>query len=94
MPITTADIIPFSQVRAHLTELAEDVRAGHEKIVTRNGEGYVAIIDARKLDYYHQLERERIHIALLQEAEKGLRDVKEKKFISAKQFRNKYIGQK
>ena len=49
--------------------------AGAEKIVTKNGESYVAIIDAQRLDYYHQLERERIHLLLIDEVSKGLDDV-------------------
>ena len=64
MSIRTSDVVPFSQARATLTELAEQVKAGAEKIITRNGESYVALIDAQRLDYYHQLERERIHLLL------------------------------
>ena len=75
MGITTRDVIPFTQARANLSELAEEVKAGAEKIITRNGESYVALIDAERLDYYHRLERERIHLLLLDEAEKGLADV-------------------
>jgi prevent-host-death family protein len=75
MGITTKDVIPFTQARAKLSDLAEEVKAGAEKIITRNGESYVALIDAARLDYYHQLERERIHLILLDEAEKGLADV-------------------
>ena len=33
------------------------------------------MIDAQRLDYYHQLERERIHLLLIDEAGKGLDDV-------------------
>ena len=75
MGITTKDVIPFTQARANLSELAEEVKAGAEKIITRNGESYVALIDAERLDYYHRLERERIHLLLLDEAEKGLADI-------------------
>lgn len=75
MGISTSDIVPFSQARANLSELAEQVKAGAEKIITKNGESYVALIDARRLDYYHQLERERIHLLLIDEASKGLDDV-------------------
>ena len=75
MGITTKDVIPFTQARANLSELAEEVKAGAEKIITRNGESYVALIDAARLDYYHRLERERIHLLLLDEAEKGLADI-------------------
>ncbi|OJA61485.1 type II toxin-antitoxin system Phd/YefM family antitoxin [Burkholderia ubonensis] len=75
MPISARDVIPLSQARANLSELADQVKAGAEKIVTKNGESYVAIIDAQRLDYYHQLERERIHLLLMEDASKGLADV-------------------
>lgn len=75
MAISAADVIPLSQARATLSELADQVKAGTEKIITKNGESYVAIIDARRLDYYHRLERERIHLLLLDDASQGLADV-------------------
>ncbi len=75
MPISASDVISLSQARATLSELADQVRAGAEKIVTKNGESYVAIIDAQRLDYYHRLERERIHLLLIADASKGLADV-------------------
>ncbi|KUZ68051.1 type II toxin-antitoxin system Phd/YefM family antitoxin [Burkholderia ubonensis] len=75
MSISARDVIPLSQARANLSELADQVKAGAEKIVTKNGESYVAIIDAQRLDYYHQLERERIHLLLIDDASKGLADV-------------------
>lgn len=75
MGISASDIIPLSHARANFSELAEEVRGGAEKIITKNGESYVALIDASRLDYYHQLERERIHLLLIDEASKGLDDV-------------------
>jgi prevent-host-death family protein len=75
MPITAADVVPLTQARANLSELADQVKAGAEKIITKNGESYVALIDADRLDYYHRLERERIHLILLDELESGLADV-------------------
>lgn len=75
MAIAAADIIPLSQARATLSELADQVRAGAEKIITKNGESYVALIDAQRLDYYHQLERERIHLLLIDDVSQGLADV-------------------
>ncbi|WP_211452123.1 type II toxin-antitoxin system Phd/YefM family antitoxin [Collimonas antrihumi] len=75
MVFSVRDVISLSQARANLSELAEQVKAGAEKIVTKNGESYVAIIDAQRLDYYHQLERERIHLLLIDDAGKGLDDV-------------------
>jgi len=75
MGISTKDVIPLSQARASVSELAEEVKAGAEKVITRNGESYVALIDAQRLDHYHRLERERIHLLLIDEASKGLDDV-------------------
>ncbi len=60
-----------------MSEIADEVKTGAEKIITKNGESYVALVDAERLDYYHRLERERIHLLLLEEAEKGLADVAE-----------------
>lgn len=75
MALSARDVIPLSQARANLSELAEQVKAGAEKIVTKNGESYIALIDADRLDYYHRLERERIHLLLLDDARRGLADI-------------------
>jgi prevent-host-death family protein len=72
---STKDVVPLSQARAKLSELADEVKAGAEKVITKNGESYVALIDAARLDHYHRLERARIQLALLDEVEKGLADV-------------------
>ncbi len=75
MSISTRDIVPFTQARANLSELADEAKAGSEKIITKNGESYVALIDAARLDYYHRLERERIHLLLIDDARRGLADI-------------------
>ena len=75
MAISASDVIPLSHARANFSELAEEVKNGSEKIITKNGESYIALINASRLDYYHQLERERIHLLLIDEASKGLDDV-------------------
>lgn len=75
MSISARDVVPLSHARANFSELAEEVKGGAEKIITKNGESYIALIDARRLDYYHQLERERIHLLLIDDASKGLNDV-------------------
>jgi prevent-host-death family protein len=75
MSISASDVVPFTQARAHLSELADQVKAGAEKIITKNGESYVALIDADRLDYYHSLERERIHLLLIDDARRGLDDI-------------------
>ena len=75
MTISASDVIPLSQARATLSELADQVKAGAEKIITKNGESYVALIDAQRLDHYHRLERAHIHLQLLDEASAGLDEV-------------------
>lgn len=76
MSVSASDVVPFTQARANLSELAEQAKAGAEKIITRNGESYVALIDADRLDYYHRLERERIHLLLIEDARRGLEDIR------------------
>jgi prevent-host-death family protein len=75
MGFSARDVVPFTQARANLSELAEQAKAGAEKIITKNGESYVALIDADRLDYYHRLERERIHLLLIDDAKRGLADI-------------------
>ena len=75
MGFSTGDVVPFTQARANLSELADQAKAGAEKIITKNGESYVALIDAERLDYYHRLERERIHLLLIADAKRGLADI-------------------
>ena len=75
MGVSASDVIPLSQARANFSELADEVKAGAEKIVTKNGESFIALIGSDRLDYYHRLERERIHLLLIDEAAKGLDDV-------------------
>ena len=75
MSIAAKDVVPFTQARARLSELADEVKDGSEKIITKNGESYVALIDADRLDYYHRLERERIHLLLLDDVKRGLADI-------------------
>ena len=65
MTLQTSDIVPISEARARLTELAEDVVGkGSEKVLTKNGASYVALVDARRLDYYHALEAEHVNLVL------------------------------
>ena len=75
MSFSTQDVVPISDARARLTELSEEVVAGAEKLLTKNGSAYVALVDAKKLDYYHALEEEHASLVLLTEAELGLREV-------------------
>ena len=75
MSIAAKDVVPFTQARAKLSELADEVKGGSEKVITKNGESYVALIDADRLDYYHRLERERIHLLLLDDVKRALADI-------------------
>lgn len=76
MAIRTTDMVPISEARARLTELAEEVvEAGAEKVLTKNGSSYVALIDAKKLDYYHALEQEYASLVVLTDAERALDEV-------------------
>jgi antitoxin (DNA-binding transcriptional repressor) of toxin-antitoxin stability system len=43
MPVLAQDVVSFTTAWAQLSELADQVKAGAEKIITRNGEGYVAL---------------------------------------------------
>ena len=90
MAISTKDIVPLSHAKDHLAELADEVRAGREKILTQNGEGFVALIDARRLEHYHRLEREHAHLTLLEEVERGLDDIAAGRTISVQELRAKY----
>ena len=83
MSFSAADVVPFTQARANLSELADQAKAGAEKIITKNGESYVALIDAARLDYYHQLERERIHLLLIEDAKLGLADIEAGRTVGA-----------
>ena len=75
MTIAPANLVPLTHARAHFSELADDVKAGAETIITKNGESYVALIDSDRLDYYHQLEQEHIPLSMLDDLERGLADV-------------------
>ncbi|MES2532855.1 MAG: type II toxin-antitoxin system Phd/YefM family antitoxin [Pseudomonadota bacterium] len=83
MTLRASDIVPISEARARLTELAEDVvGTGSEKVLTKNGASYVALVDARRLDYYHALEAEHANLVLAEDAMMGLRQVLAGEFVS------------
>ena len=91
MAISAKDIIPLTTARAKLTDLCEEVHTQHtERILTKNGESCAALIDADRLDYYHRLEREHIHVALIQEAARGMQDLKSRKLLSVKQLKARH----
>ena len=82
MGFTAADVVSFSVARARLTELSDDVVRGSEKVLTRNGAAYVALVDAKKLDYYHALEQEHANLILLDEASLALQQLADGNRIS------------
>jgi PHD/YefM family antitoxin component YafN of YafNO toxin-antitoxin module len=75
MGISSSDVVPFTLARATRSDLAEQVKACAETIITKNGQRYVALIDAERLYYYHRLEREHIHLLLIDDARRGLADI-------------------
>ena len=75
MAISASDMVRYRQARANLSELADQVKASAEKIITKNGKSYVAWIDADWLDNYHQVDCERIHLLLIDDAARGLADI-------------------
>ncbi len=56
---------------------------GAEKTITKNGESYIDLIDADRLDDYHRLERERIHLLLIADAQRGLADIEAGRTLGA-----------
>lgn len=63
MAMAPKDIISLSHARTNLTELCEEVRSkGSEKMITKDGGVCAALINADRLDHYHRLEREHIHM--------------------------------
>lgn len=83
MALRASDIIPISEARARLTELAEDVVGnGAEKVLTKNGASYVALVDARRLDYFHALEAEHARLVLAEDAIAGLQQALAGQFVT------------
>lgn len=73
--IASKDIVPISQARARLTELADEVsKSGEEKVFTRNGESYVALITAGQLDDYRRF-REAEHLSKLRALVEAAEDI-------------------
>ena len=91
MSFSSKDIVPLTRARAQLTELVDEVKAeGCEKIITKNGESWAALINAERLDHYHRLEREHIHLTLLDEVLRGLDDLERGKTLSLAKLKSKH----
>ena len=92
MAISSKDIVPVTRARAKLAELCEEVRRGHgEKILTKNGESCAALIAAERLDYYHRLEREHVHLGLLDEAVRGVEEANRGGVLTAAKLKGKML---
>ncbi len=57
MATRTSDMVPLSKARSRFSVIADEAKARAEEIITKNGDNYVALIDADKLDYYCRIER-------------------------------------
>lgn len=91
MSLSPRDVVPLTKARAQFTELCDEVSGGPvEKLITKNGESCAALIGADRLEYYHRLERERIHLLLLHEAAQGVADVAAGRTLTVRQLRARY----
>ncbi|WPH24096.1 type II toxin-antitoxin system Phd/YefM family antitoxin [Variovorax paradoxus] len=87
MPLRAPDIVPISEARARLAELAEDVvGSGSEKVLSKDGASCVALVDARRLDYYHVLESEHAGLVRAEDAITGLRQALAGQFVSGEEL--------
>lgn len=92
MAFSSKDIVPLTRARARLSELCESVRREHgEKILTRNGESCAALIGAERLDFYHRLEREHVHLTLIEEAVRGVEEVNARKLLTPAKLKARYV---
>ena len=74
MGFSASEVVPVGQALGKLSELADQAKAGDERIITKNGESYVTLVYLERLDRYRHVERERIHPLLIDDAKRGLAD--------------------
>ena len=86
MTVYSRDIVPVSAARSRFAELVDEAHAGDDKIITKNGEAYVALIDIAKLDYYRQAVRERGQLLQLGDIERGLDDLDAGRVMTEAEF--------
>lgn len=87
MPTRDQQMVPISRVCSRLTELAEDVAAGTEKVLTTYGSPDVALVDARKAGNYRALESEYGRCVLLDDAERAFEEALAGNLMSEADFR-------
>lgn len=75
MRIDSRNIVPIETASKDLAQLAEETQTGGEKLITKNGKPYVALISADRLAHYHQLEKEYQLASTLDVAEAALSDI-------------------
>jgi prevent-host-death family protein len=87
MLLQPQDIIPISQARAKLTQLADEVATqGRHKVLTRNGESYVAIITADELEELEQFRAQQ-RVADMQAFITAAQDIEAGRVYSGDQFK-------
>ena len=89
MTVYSRDIVPLSAARSRLSELADEAHAGEDKIITKNGEAYVALIDVAKLDYYREAVRERGRLLQQGDLERSLDDLDAGRVLTEAQLTKK-----
>ena len=83
----STDVVPITAARARLTEIAAEVVAsGQPKVLTRNGQSYVAVVGVADLDEYHRL-RAADHLRNLHDLAVAAREVAAGKAMPATAFR-------
>ena len=87
MHVFSTDVVPITSARARLTKIAAEVVAsGQPKVLTRNGESYVAVVGIADLDEFQRL-RAAEHMRNLHDLARAAREAAEGKAMSAAAFR-------
>lgn len=86
----TSDIIPFSESKKLYSKITKAVFDNNEKkVITKGGRPYVVMISPQQQDYYDDLAKNRAFSNLLDEAEKGIADIKKGRTYTLEQFKKK-----
>jgi prevent-host-death family protein len=88
MTVYSRDIVPLSAARSRFSELADEARAGDDKIITKNGEAYVALIDVKKLEYFQQLDLQQQERDKAVDVLRGLEDVEAGRVLDERAFKS------
>ena len=87
MHVFSTDVVPITSARARLTEIAAEVVAsGQPKVLTRNGESYVAVVGIADLDEFQRL-RAADHMRNLHDLSRAAREAAAGKAMSVAAFR-------